>query len=170
MNKFTKLFCYSILLTCAFAFTKIHAQKTMSDVPIFGAQIFIEPGQTEADIDTWFRMLKENGMKTTRIRMFESYMHKTDGNWNFNLFDTAFRAAEKYSSQNARYDWQTFNHFANMSEADYGVTISNLDCSFFKLGRSSVYTLDENASQTSALAGGQKVGRRRLPGIPEPER
>jgi len=60
-----------------------------------------------------------------------------------------------YSSQNARYDWQTFNHFANMSEADYGVTLSNLDCSFFKLGRSSVYTLDENASQLSALAGGQ---------------
>jgi alpha-mannosidase len=60
-----------------------------------------------------------------------------------------------YASQNARYDWQTFNHFANMSETDYGVTISNLDCSFFKLGRSSVYTLDENASQLSALAGGR---------------
>lgn len=60
-----------------------------------------------------------------------------------------------YASQNARYDWQTFNHFANLSEADYGVTISNLDCSFFKLGRSSVYTLDENASQISALAGGR---------------
>lgn len=60
-----------------------------------------------------------------------------------------------YASQNARYDWQTFNHFANMREADYGVTISNLDCSFFKLGRSSVYTLDENASQLSALAGGR---------------
>ena len=60
-----------------------------------------------------------------------------------------------YSSQNARYDWQTFNHFANMSEVDYGVTISNLDCSFFKLGRSSVYTLDENASQLNALAGGR---------------
>jgi alpha-mannosidase len=60
-----------------------------------------------------------------------------------------------YASQNARYDWQTFNHFANMSETDYGVTISNLDCSFFKLGRSSVYTLDENSSQLNALAGGQ---------------
>ena len=60
-----------------------------------------------------------------------------------------------YASQNARYDWQTFNHFANMSEAGFGVTISNLDCSFFKLGRSSVYTLDENASQINALAGGR---------------
>ncbi len=60
-----------------------------------------------------------------------------------------------YASQNARYDWQTFNHFANMSEADYGITISNLDCSFFKLGQSSVYSLDENSSQLNALAGGQ---------------
>lgn len=60
-----------------------------------------------------------------------------------------------YASQNARYDWQTFNHFANMSETNYGVTISNLDCSFFKLGQSTVYTLEENSSQINALAGGQ---------------
>lgn len=68
----------------------------MSDIPIFGAQIFIEPGQTPEDIDNWFRMLKENGMKTTRIRMFESYMHKLDESWDFSLFDLAFKAAEKY--------------------------------------------------------------------------
>lgn len=68
----------------------------MSDNPVFGAQIFIEPGQTAEDIDAWFRMLKENGMKTTRIRMFESYMHKADGSWDFSLFDMAFKAAEKY--------------------------------------------------------------------------
>ena len=60
-----------------------------------------------------------------------------------------------YASQNARYDWQTFNHFADMSEKNYGITISNLDCSFFKLGQSSVYSLDENSTQLSALAGGR---------------
>jgi len=38
----------------------INAQKLMSDLPVFGAQVFIEPGQTSGDIDTWFRMLKEN--------------------------------------------------------------------------------------------------------------
>jgi beta-galactosidase len=68
----------------------------MSDVPLFGAQIFIEPGQSPEDIDTWFRMLSENGMKTTRIRMFESYMHKSDGTWDFGLFDLAFKSADKY--------------------------------------------------------------------------
>ena len=79
-----------------FGIVSLKAQKNMSDKPVFGAQIFIEPGQTPEDIDTWFRMLKENGMKTTRIRMFESYVHKADGTWDFSLFDMAFKAADKY--------------------------------------------------------------------------
>ena len=29
-------------------------------LPFIGAQVFIEPGQTPAEIDTWFRVLKEN--------------------------------------------------------------------------------------------------------------
>ena len=60
-----------------------------------------------------------------------------------------------YAEQNARYDWQTFNHFANMSEEDYGITLSNIDCSFFKLGNSTPDSLDENSTQLRALAGGQ---------------
>jgi alpha-mannosidase len=60
-----------------------------------------------------------------------------------------------YSDVNARYDWQTFNHFADMSEEDYGVTLSNMDCSFFKLGNSDISFLDENSTQLRALAGGQ---------------
>jgi len=90
----TKFFILILFLSTA---VNIQAQKTMSDLPLFGAQIFIEPGQTEADIDTWFLRLKENGMKTTRIRMFESYMHKSNGTWDFSLFDLAFKAAEKYN-------------------------------------------------------------------------
>jgi beta-galactosidase len=91
-----KLNYCAILVMFVFGLSTVQAQKTMSDVPIFGAQIFIELGQTQADIDTWFLRLKENGMKTTRIRMFESYMHKPDGTWDFSLFDMAFKAAEKY--------------------------------------------------------------------------
>lgn len=60
-----------------------------------------------------------------------------------------------YSDQNARYDWQTFNHFADISENNYGVTIANQDCSFFKLGKSTVDSLNESSSQLNALAGGQ---------------
>lgn len=61
-----------------------------------GAQVFIEPGQTAEEIDLWFRLLKENNMTVCRIRMFESYMRKSDGTWDFGLFDMAFRSAEKY--------------------------------------------------------------------------
>jgi alpha-mannosidase len=60
-----------------------------------------------------------------------------------------------YAAQNARLDWQTFNHFADMSESAFGVTLSNLDCSFFKLGNSTVDSLWEQSAQLSALAGGQ---------------
>ncbi|TCC88742.1 glycoside hydrolase [Pedobacter frigiditerrae] len=60
-----------------------------------------------------------------------------------------------YADQIARYDWQTFNHFADLSNADHGVTISNVDCSFFKLGKSRMDSLDESSSQLQALAGGR---------------
>lgn len=64
--------------------------------PFVGAQVFIEPGQTPEEIDTWFRLMKENNFQVCRIRMFESYMKKTDGTWDFSLFDNAFLSAEKY--------------------------------------------------------------------------
>ncbi|HWW38648.1 beta-galactosidase trimerization domain-containing protein [Pedobacter sp.] len=67
-----------------------------SHIPMIGAEVFIEPGQSPEEIDLWFQQLQKNGMKITRIRMFESYMHKADGSWDFSLFDTAFRAGEKY--------------------------------------------------------------------------
>ena len=70
---------------------------TNSKVPFLGAQVFIEPGQTPEEIDTWFRVLKENNFSVCRIRMFESYMKKADGTWDFTLFDQAFLSAEKYS-------------------------------------------------------------------------
>ena len=40
------------------------------DVPQIGAQVFVEPGQTPEDIDGFFRLLHDNGMKVARIRMF----------------------------------------------------------------------------------------------------
>ena len=65
-------------------------------LPQIGAEIFIEPGQTAAEIDGWFSQLRDCGMTVTRIRMFESYMHLADGTWDFSLFDAAFIAGEKY--------------------------------------------------------------------------
>lgn len=64
-------------------------------VPQVGGQVFIEPGQTDEEIEAWFRILNENGMNVCRIRMFEDYMRQGDV-WDFSLFDKAFEAAEKY--------------------------------------------------------------------------
>ena len=67
-----------------------------NSLPMIGAQVFIEPGQTKEDIDTWFRILDNAGMKVCRIRIFETHMHRADGSWDYSLYDEAFRAAEKY--------------------------------------------------------------------------
>lgn len=64
--------------------------------PFTGAEVFIEPGQTALEIDTWFRVLRDCGMRVTRIRLFESYMRVANGEWDYSLFDRAFTAAEKY--------------------------------------------------------------------------
>lgn len=67
------------------------------DSPIMiGAEIMIEPGQNPEDVEHWFKLLKENGFSITRLRMFEDYMKDTDGNWDFSLFDHAFKAGDKY--------------------------------------------------------------------------
>ena len=63
---------------------------------MFGAEIFIEPGQSEENVESWFRILKETNMPLTRIRMFETYMKDDKGNWDFSLFDRAFKYADKY--------------------------------------------------------------------------
>lgn len=72
------------------------AQTSSTDVPMIGAEVFIEPGQTPQEVDTWFKRMKDAGMTITRIRLFERYMHTPDGKWDFSLFDEAYKAGEKY--------------------------------------------------------------------------
>ncbi len=64
-----------------------------------------------------------------------------------------------YSPSNARYDWLTLNHFADISDGGgYGVTLSNADCAFMKTGRSSLRELDTETPQVNVLIGGQIDG------------
>ena len=76
---------------------KLSQQNPLSETPLIGAQVFIEPGQTPEEIDTWFRILQENQLPICRIRLFENYTRTPEGGWDFSLFDQAFQAAEKYS-------------------------------------------------------------------------
>ena len=66
-----------------------------------------------------------------------------------------------YSPRNARYDWLTMNHFADISDGaanNFGVTISNADDFFMKLGSSTSSTFDTVTPQINVLAGGQIDG------------
>lgn len=85
-----------LLIVCAACALSSYCQFRDDSPIMIGAEILIEPGQNPEDVDLWFRTLSENGMKVTRLRMFEDYMKDADGNWDFSLFDRAFRAGEKY--------------------------------------------------------------------------
>jgi alpha-mannosidase len=68
-----------------------------------------------------------------------------------------------YAARFSRLDWLTLNHFVDMSSPDgVGVTLSNADLAFMKLGHSSitngVSTLDTSTPLISVLAGGQVDG------------
>lgn len=66
-----------------------------------------------------------------------------------------------YSPKNARYDWLTMNHFADMSDGaagNFGVTVSNWDNYFMRLGNSETELFDTATPQINVLAGGQVDG------------
>ena len=65
-----------------------------------------------------------------------------------------------YATKNARYDYATLNHFADITNGanTRGVTLSNSDCSFVKLGHSTPDKLDTTTAQLNVLAGGQVDG------------
>lgn len=65
-----------------------------------------------------------------------------------------------YADNNARYDHITVNHFADIYDPELrrGVTVSNPDLAFARLGNSSPTTLDVKTPQINFLAGGQVDG------------
>jgi alpha-mannosidase len=67
-------------------------------------------------------------------------------------------AGGHYAPRNARYDWLTLNHFADVSGGGVGATLSNADCYFMRLGNSTVDSLDTATPQISPLVGGQVDG------------
>ena len=65
-----------------------------------------------------------------------------------------------YADRLARYDHVSVNHFADITAGDgrRGVTLSNPDLSFARLGASTINTLDTTTPQVNMLAGGQVDG------------
>ncbi len=63
-----------------------------------------------------------------------------------------------YATMNARFDWLTLNHFVDINNGGFGLTLSNADCAFMKVGKSALTKLDSETTQLSVLAGGQVDG------------
>jgi alpha-mannosidase len=63
-----------------------------------------------------------------------------------------------YSPRNARYDWLTLNHFADMTgSGSAGVTLSNADCYYMQRGASTYTTLDTTTARIKVLVGGRDL-------------
>lgn len=90
MNMIKRILIFaSCLLLCDFSGAQDFEQ------PIIGAQVFIEPGQTAADIDEFFSILERNHMKVARIRMFGAHIFR-GAEPDYSLYDAAFDAAERH--------------------------------------------------------------------------
>lgn len=60
-----------------------------------------------------------------------------------------------YSNHMSRVDHLSLNHFADVSNEKEGITLSDLDCLFMKVGNSETQKLDSKSAQINILAGGQ---------------
>ena len=67
----------------------------------------------------------------------------------------AIKNGGHYADTASRFDWLAMNHFADMSDADNGIIISNRDAYFMKMGKSTTTKLDDNTPQLNVLAAGQ---------------
>jgi beta-galactosidase len=65
-------------------------------VPQLGSQVWIEPGQTEADVDHWFALLEQAHMPVARIFIMWPYVEAQSGTWDFSLYDRVFQAADRH--------------------------------------------------------------------------
>lgn len=67
--------------------------------------------------------------------------------------------AGHYAARTARLDYLSLGHFADMQDGNgHGITLSNQDCAFVKLGDSHDGTLDTATPRLRVLAGGTNLG------------
>lgn len=90
-------FLFFVILNITIFQSVFSVEISNKSLPLVGAQVIIESGQSAAEIESLFEILENNNMNICRIRMFESYMHDGNGTWDFSTFDTAFRAAERHN-------------------------------------------------------------------------
>ena len=85
-----------ILCALFFFFASFSVKAQKEGLPVIGAQVFLEPGQTNEEVENWFKILHNQKMTVCRIFLIETHMHKPNGTWDFERYDFAFKMAEKY--------------------------------------------------------------------------
>jgi beta-galactosidase len=86
---------YTILITVSFVLF-LFTQVSYAQIPELGAEVWIRPGQSQQQINHWFKLLAENNMRVARIFIMWNYIEPKKGQWDFSLYDKAFKAANKY--------------------------------------------------------------------------
>ncbi len=61
-----------------------------------GAEIWIEPSQTEAEVEGWVKTMAESKMHSARAFLMWNNIETAPKVYDFHLYDALFRAAEKY--------------------------------------------------------------------------
>ena len=124
---------------------------------------------------TWITLYRDSSRIDIRNRITANFNDVRYWSFGFNLASPNIHTEElgtilrdrlksqggDYADSHARYDHVTLNHFADITDgADTkGVTLSNADCSFAKIGNSTAKFLDIATPQINVLAGGQVDGR-----------
>jgi len=63
---------------------------------MIGSQMWLEPDDSEERVDRLFAIANETGMGQIRIFLMWPWIEREPDDWNFNVFDLAFDAAERY--------------------------------------------------------------------------
>ena len=61
-----------------------------------GAELWVEPSQTEAEVEGWVKRMADNKMRSARVFLMWNYIETAPKVYDFHLYDALFRAAERY--------------------------------------------------------------------------
>lgn len=81
-----------VVVVALFVATNAYAQRRID----IGAEIWIEPSQSEAEVEGWVKRMADNKMFSARAFLMWNYIETAPKVYDFKLYDALFRAAERY--------------------------------------------------------------------------
>jgi beta-galactosidase len=78
-----------LLVFCCFYLT------TRAKITEIGVEIWIEPGDTKEQIDSWMKSAKDAKMSVVRIFLMWTHVEQGPDKWDFTIYDWLFSAAER---------------------------------------------------------------------------